>query len=543
MIRSATAVSVCVFSAVSLCRGDYLDDTGYRELAAELGTALPTGQGVTVTQVETALTVAGGATAYLPEEGSGTFTGAGYFMRGVALTAKSGPSGISGHSLDVAAHFYGRNQDPNTGRSTFTPGVTAADVYRVGEDDGSDANSWLGEAFLAPGSAPPLTESRAVQNHSWISIGTLISSGSDKNLLRRLDFAVQRDGFLTVTGVNNGQDTTVPALMASAYNNLAVGVTSGNHSRGGVPMVLDGGGRQKPEIVAPMDYTSFSTALVSSAGAFLRQTADTQGPNARKPQTLKAILLAGATKEEFPGWSRTATVPLDRIYGAGELHLGHSWHILAGGEQAANATTPVPDKAWSSATLTTATTADYRLTIPPGEIGEVLSVMAVWPRIITDSNPGSGFTASVAALADYNLLLQRVPATGSVVTVDQSLSTIENLEHLYQRNLPSGTWRLRLNLAGGGHNVPVAVAWRLHRVPHRPGISLQHADGQDTLTFTGLVTGQRYLVQNSGTLDTWTTVNDFTADGGSFTWSVPPTAGRWFYRLAAADAGAVLPPG
>ncbi len=203
----------------------------------------------------------------------------------------------------------------------------------------------------------------------------------------------------------------------------------------------------------------------------------------------------------------------------------------------------MPDKAWSLATLTTGTTADYLLTVPPGETGEVLSAMAVWPRIITDSHSGSGFTASVAKLADYNLLLQRVPASGSVVTVDQSVSTIENLEHIYQRNLPSGTWRLRLNLAGGGGNVPAAVAWRLHRVPHRPGISLQRAGGQDTLTFTGLVTGQRYLIQNSGTPDNWATVNDFTADSDRFTCSVPQSASRWFYRLAAADAGAVLPPG
>ncbi|RYD32804.1 MAG: hypothetical protein EOP86_14835, partial [Verrucomicrobiaceae bacterium] len=330
-LRSAAAFFIFVSGAASLCRADYLDDTGYRDLAAELGTALPTGQGVTVAQVEASESMAG---AYAAEAGSGTFTTVHPFLNGVSLTAKSGASAFSGHAFAVAAHFFGRNQDTSFGRAGFCPGITVADAYRVGDEDESDAGSWLGDAFLAPGSAPPLTEIRAVQNHSWIS-GDPTAGRADthKTLLRRFDFAIRRDGFLAVTGVNNGSNTVVPALMVSGYNNLSVGVSSGNHSRGGVSALMDGGGRQKPEIVAPLDYTSFSTALVSSAGAFLRQTAETQGPNARLPQTLKAILLAGATKEEFPGWTRTPEKPLDPVYGAGELHLGHSWHILAGGEQ------------------------------------------------------------------------------------------------------------------------------------------------------------------------------------------------------------------
>ena len=105
-------------------------------------------------------------------------------------------------------------------------------------------------------------------------------------------------------------------------------------------------------------WTSFSTAMVSSAVVLLRQAANLQGGAAVRPETLKAVLLAGATKEEFPGWSHTVTTPLDPVFGAGELEISNSWFILAGQGQAANLTTPRPDFAWSSTTLTTTTTAD-----------------------------------------------------------------------------------------------------------------------------------------------------------------------------------------
>lgn len=515
-----------LFAAVSTGRADYFDDTGYRALAAELGASLPAGTGLGVTQVEF------GNPNYLPQAGTGSFTGSGAYLAGKSFTAKSGTSGASGHAFDVGAHFYSHNSDPRSGRATFTPGIAVIDVYRVDFDDST--RSWTGQGWLKPGAlTAPLPEIRVVQNHSWISAGSTQSAASDNDLLRRFDFAIRRDGFLAVTGVNNG-DSTVPALVASAYNNLAVGLSSGGHSTGGVPAWLDGPGRQKPEITAPLDYTSFSTALVSSAGALLRQAANSQGARATRPETLKAVLLAGATKEEFPGWSRTPAAPLDPVFGAGELQVAHSWHILSGLEQPANVGTPRPAFAWSGVTLTTAATADYLLVIPPGSTGESLSAIAAWNRVVSDSSPGGSFVMTVAPLADYQLSLARMPAGGSPVVLDQSLSPIDNVEHLYQRNLPSGTYRLRLSLASGG-GVPASVAWRLTAVPHRPGMKLSRSGMAITLSFTGLVPGQSYLIQSSASLAGWNAEQTFTASATSFSWSAASTLPRRFYRLAATD--------
>ncbi len=513
---------VPVFSS----RADYFDDTGYRALAAELGPALPDGTGVSVTQVEF------GDPDYLPQAGSGSFTGSGSYLAGKTFTAKSGASAASGHAFDVGAHFYSLNTNPLAGRASFAPGITTIDVYRV--DPAGSATSWTEQAWLEPGNfSAPLTENRAIQNHSWISSGSSSSAAEDNDALRRFDFAIRRDGFLAVTGVNNGA-SDVPALMASAYNNLAVGLSSGAHSMGGVASWLDGPGRQKPEIVAPLDFTSFSTALVSAAGALLRQSANNQGGNAVLPETIKAILLAGATKEEFPGWSRTPAAPLDPVFGAGELHIGHSWHILAGLQQTPNLSTPRPDMAWSMTTLTAGGTADYLLHVPAGSVGETLSVTAVWNRVINDTGPGNFFAMTVIPLADYQLKLTRVPATGPESMVDESISEAGNVEHLHQRNLRSGTYRVRLSLASGS-GVPAALAWRLAAVPHRPGITLTRAAGTDILGFTGLLTGQSYLIQSSPDLTGWNPEQAFTATGPGFSWTTGNSGSRRFYRLAAVE--------
>ena len=517
---------LCFLLSAAAAGADYFDDTGFRALASAVGPALPDGAGLGVTQVEF------GIPGYLPEAGNGTFTGTTGLMAGKTFSAKSGASSVSGHAVAVGAHFYGNNTTPDMGRAGFTPGIALIDLYIV-DAAGSEA-SWLEAAFLTPGLLlPPRPEPNVAQNHSWISDGSSATASIENDLLQRFDFAIVRDGFLAVTGVNN-RASAVPALMASAYNNLAVGVSSGHHSTGGVPPWLDGPGRQKPEIVAPLDFTSFSTPLVGSAAVLLRQAAGSQGPAASRPETLKAILLTGATKEEFPNWLHTPAVPLDGVLGAGELHIGNSWDILAGQEQASNLTAPRPETAWSSVVLTPGTTADYILKIPPGSYSETLTATACWNRIVRDTDPGTSFLIAVDPLADYNLDLSRVPPGGSPLLLEKSVSTSDNLEHLYRRRIPSGTYRLRLSLVSGA-DVPAALAWRIRTLPHRPAITLTRSGGQDQLEFSGLLTDQPYLIQSSSDLLTWTNGPAFTASGPVHIHNTGSTPDRRFYRLAATD--------
>lgn len=508
--------------------GDYADDTGYKQLVAELGPAMLTGAGVGVTQVE----APGPNDAYLPEAGSGTFAGTGYWA-GKTFTIKSGPGIYSQHADEVGAQMYGRTTIPGALRASMTPGVTDIVCW--------NANSW-DDSFLSPSGEAPVVETMAVQNHSWIlSAGTSSESIAGINsLLRRQDFSINRDNYVCCAGVNNNSLNDVPDLFAAAYNVISVGRSDGDHSRGGTTADMDGPGRRKPEIVAPLDFTSFSTAYVSSAAALMRQKANLiNTASARRTKTIKAVLLAGATKEEFPAWAKTAQHPIDEIYGAGELNVYNSYHILDGGEQMANGTAALPHNAWDYHSLIANGSADYRLTIPAGSYGVELSAFIVWHRTCTDS-PLAGFSLNPDPLIDFNLTLFSDPAaSGTAVTLDSSTSTLYNLEHVWKKDLPSGNYRLRVT-RGGGAAHDYAIAWRLSTAPHQPAVQFLQREAALDFVFPELLTGQTYKFQSSPDLSQWADIETFTASGKRETRTTTlPVSPRYFFRLLPVQAGAV----
>lgn len=498
---------------------NYADDTGYNQLAAALGAAMPKGLGTEMTQVE----ATPAASAYMAQAGTGTFAGTG-FWTGKSFTAKSGTSVYSSHAAEVAQHMYGNVTNPAAARSSMCPSVVTVDCY--------NANTWDDEMLAPlPSRLAPAVESRAVQNHSWIYNADAASLSYVIDLIRRQDFSINRDDYVCCVGLNNGAATEIPDLFAAAYNVISVGLTNGAHSRGGVTSDMDGPGRRKPEIVAPLDATSFSTAYVSSAAGMLWSQATTA--NAKNTKTLKAILLAGATKEEFPGWAKTSVHPIDAVYGAGELNVYHSSRILAGGEQAPNQTTGRPAMAWDNASLNSNSTADYRLNIPAGQYGTELSAFIVWHRTLADSNSSpSVFTLAPDTLIDFNLTLQRDPAGGgSPVTIDSSTSGLYNIEHVWARNLPAGNYRLRVS-RGTGLAHSYAIAWRLHTAPHEPQPVMSRDGSNFAFSFPGLLSGQPYTFQSSPDLVTWSDIQSFTAAGPSFSLILPQPAGqRLLYRL------------
>ena len=503
----------------AVVRAGYEDDTGFTSLAARLGSGLPTGSGISVSMVES-------GTAYLPQAGSGTFSGSGAFV-GKSFTAKSGASVLSLHAERVAYHFCGPYTGSASGWATMSPGIGLVDVY--------ESSSFIDNGFLRPGltNAAPLTELRSLQNHSWILYADAGKAAQYNDILRRLDFAVNRDGFLCLAGVNNGAAEKTPELMASAYNALAVGLSNGNHSRGPTSGFVDGPGRIKPEITVPIDATSWATPYTASAAALLRQrSVGTGSPQAVRPQVLKAILLAGATKDEFPFWSKSAQVPLDAITGAGELNIDLSDAIMAGGEQVPNLAGPLPPMAWDFHLLSAGSTVDYVLQVPAGEAGTELSAVLVWHRTLTDP-AGGGFNLTPDPLVDFNLSLDLLPsAGGDPETIDASTSTIYNLEHVWKRSLPAGTYRLRVS-RGSGTTREFAIAWRLSTVGYLPELSASRAGDVMELTAVRLLPGQVYRLESSADLAVWSVDSSFAAAAASFTWLLPVTEVRRFYRLVA----------
>ena len=262
--------------------------------------------------------------------------------------------------------------------------------------------------------------------------------------------------------------------------------------------------------------------MVSGAGAVLRGVATTA--NGQRTETLRAVLLAGATKEEFPAWTQTSTKPVDGVYGAGELNIYNSYKILTVPEQTSHGTIPVTLTGWQHKAVLPNSTSDYILNIPASQNGGSLSAALVWNRQVTFN--GSGFNH----VTPPNLKLTLYKGTSIPGTqVYQSDSAVDNLEHIWMPVLKCGTHRLRIG--GGAFNTQATLAWRFTPPAASPGIKIL-SSAPIVLRFENLVLTQPYLIQVSTDLDGWSTAHNFTASSSTLTWNAPAMVGeRCFYRL------------
>ena len=333
---------------------NYKDDIGYGALATELGSGKPTGAGVPVSQIEASQMI-GADPAWMPDPANTEFAGK-------TILDKSGaiPNLYSYHAYGVGLLFYGLT-------GSIAPGITSISVY--------SADAWLGSNFLktplSGNGTQPLSSDSRVANHSWV--GTTTDTGSatptsyDPQILRRLDWLIMRDDFITAVGMNNG--TSAP-LLASSFNAISVGRSDGGQASGTVNVGLSPydavyvAGRAKPEIVAPEPTTSGATPMVASAAALLVQvghgnaalstdpaeqfTTNRVGGvvrNAERVEVIKAALMAGASRSTTgnvaaPNITDYRVAPanrtsngLDKRYGAGQLNISNSYHIIAAGEK------------------------------------------------------------------------------------------------------------------------------------------------------------------------------------------------------------------
>ncbi len=434
--RFPTQLFVAFACVVLPLHADWKDDIGYTRLTQTFTTGVPTSVAAGVTQAEAADT---NGNYYLPDFTNGEFTGK-------TLTNMSTGSGGSGHATTVGAYFYGNS-------SSILPATTQIDAYT--------ASNWIGTGFLNYGTVNyPLTETRRVQNHSWI--GSL--SGDDasiSNLNKRLDYAINRDGVVTVVGVNNGTSTTLPDLLCQGYHTISVGLVNGQHSAG--LTAYDTAGRMKPDLVAFESVTSFSTPQVASAGGLisekLRNT--TYSPaltTADYPRITKALLLAGAAKEPLTSWSRADTAkPYDTVYGAGALNVLLSYRILAAGKQAASSSAAVAETGWDVNSVKTTTTKYYFFDVPTGTASARFSAALTWHRAITTS-PNFWFNVS-ATLANLDLKLFNATDTTVGTQLDASVSTVDNVEHIYEATLAPGRYALQVSSASTT-TTSYALAWR-----------------------------------------------------------------------------------
>jgi hypothetical protein len=499
-------LATLLLAAPGALQADWRDDIGYTQLAAELGAALPTGAGIVLLQSE-----ANDVTSppdYLPQDGGpGAFAGAGVYT-GKTFYAESGAGVAFNHAQSVASYYY-------TNGSGIAQGATEIHNYT--------ATDFLNRLYT--GSTPPVFPGR-VQNHSWIGSA---STTLDPQLLRCLDYIINRDGVIAAVALDNNTNP-MPALLGNNYHALTAGLRSGLHSRGGTN--TDGSGRMKPDLVVNVGETSYASPTIAGTAAALLQSAIATGnANAQKPQVIKAQMLAGASKQNLPQWQRLSNAtPYDAVFGAGELNIRNAYYIQQAGQKASSTSVESPSRGWDFSTSTTNSTGRrYFFSIPAGRYATTFSAALTWHRSLT------GFTGSfISTLSDLNLqLYSSTNFTPGTSPLYASTSSVDNVEHLFCYNLPPGQYMLVLTAST--NNRSYGLAWDA-QLGSGPTLTLQNSGGQWQLNAASLDPQLSYTIESSPDLVSgWTTEQTFrTADTTpSFTYTRQPTqiASSYFYRL------------
>ncbi len=477
-VRALPAAALVLVAAAA--RADLAADIGHARLAAELGGALPDGSGVPVTHTEARVYVdhdgdpsTPAVAAWLPDMADPEFAGKTLIDRTGAT-----PGAYSGHATAVARLFYG-----NT--SSIAPGITAVDAWL--------ADDWLEAGCVSAGPGQPCADDGRVANHSWV--GSFNDPAADSDLLRRVDWLAERDEVIHCAGLTNGGANR--PLLASAFNVLTVGRSDGGHGSGG-SVAVDAdytAGRPRPALVVPQGTTSAATPVACAAAALLVQaghqhpgwstdpvanhTTTRRGAivyNAERAVVVRAALQAGAARV-VPGNSdgtslldyrldpaRQAANGLDSRFGAGQLDVSASYHILAGGEQNSAEDQPDGQIAWQGFDY------DPHFGGANGSNGRAsyhfhtdaaprqLYAALVWPLHIDGGTPAA-FDGR-ATLHALTLRLYDVTGGGETLVAERD-GAGDNSAHLWLPLAPGRDYRLQVDAAGPAFDGPYALAWRM----------------------------------------------------------------------------------
>lgn len=444
------------------------EDLGYTALATELGAALPDGAGVAVMQIEA-------GTNFIPDASNSEFVG-----KTIEDFSNTPSAGASGHATSVGMRFYGLT-------ISMTPGVTNIGIY--------GADPFLFEFLKYGVSSSPEQSIRRVANNSWVGNYLSNSNGeilplATSNVLRRLDWIIERDEFIQVAAPNNSTVGSRP-LLTTAYNVITAGRTDANHldSVTGIDAIYVTG-RPAIHLVSPQPTTSRAAPDIASAAVLMVDAAHSNPAwsdgstsnrvgavvyNAERSETIKAALMAGASRFTNNTSSaanvenyRVATANqtdngLDWRYGAGQLNINNSYAILAAGEQASI-------QEGGSATLSytgfdyvprfggrrgSDTVAEYNLGTATGN--QFFAASLVW-NLDVDGGTSSFFN-STAVLRNLNLYLVDTTA-GADTVVASSLSSIDNTENIWFELLAGRDYQVRVESVGANFEWDYSLAWQ-----------------------------------------------------------------------------------
>ncbi|WP_051554428.1 dockerin type I domain-containing protein [Desulfobulbus elongatus] len=467
----SAVLSLTLLAAPIAALADWQADVGYTVLLEELGDQIPDGNGIAVCQVEASVVTDGVAT-WMPDSGETAFSG-----KTINDPSGAPPGVFSSHATAVGRLLYGRS-------TSVAPGITDIAAYSM--------SHWAQSGGLRHGTTgQPASSTCRLTNHSWVG-SALQTAGQTGNFLRRLDWLADRDACVQIVGLTNSAASAMP-LLASAFNVITVGRTDGSHSRSTAAVdAVYSGGRIRPDLVAPITSTSAAVPIVGGAVALLLQVAHSHPElstdpqetgmtnragiavaNAERPEVVRAVLMAGA--DRFTRNSTGADIVdyrldtanqaengLDRRYGAGQLNIRQSYHILAAGEQNSvedggpGVTASLGfdyDPAFGGLDGSNAE-ATYPLTVDADHT--LLTAALVWHAAV-DGGTSMVFSGTTV-LHDLDLELYDVT---SASVVSRSAGSADNSEHLWVSLTPGHVYTIKVRPAAASEAFlhDYALAW------------------------------------------------------------------------------------
>ncbi|HEY1789871.1 MAG TPA: S8 family serine peptidase [Verrucomicrobiae bacterium] len=450
--RHAAWIVTCILFACAIVHAQNLNTIGFTLLQAFTtnlnGTGLRVGQPEAEDAPGTNDWEVNPAAAPQP---TGLFT---WYSDGVSSIIYTNLLGTeSGHADYVGSLFYG-----SSGMAT--------NVVHV---DNFEANTYI-NSYIAKNAGFSGSATDAIVNQSY-TFGPLDASGEESVDSEFDNFSVKFNTLFVSAANNYGNNVSVCAP-GTSYNCISVGADDGDSSVG--PTIDNG--RCKPDIVAPGNETSFTTPYVAGAAALLMQAGrrGDGGPNtncASDMRTVKALLLNGAVKQA--NWTNVPPSPLDYTNGAGMLNVFNSYEQMAAGKHGWNFSTNIPIgtahppvimtasvpvlNGWDFNTNDSSSTSDavnhyfFNVTNEIGGSSFTLTSTLVWNRHENETNINS------LELYLYN--------TANSNLVAASTSVVDNVQHVFVRQLPQGRYDLQVWKAGGNSivstNESYALAWEI----------------------------------------------------------------------------------
>ncbi len=152
------------------------------------------------------------------------------------------------------------------------------------------------------------------------------------------------------------------------------------------------------------------------------------------------------------------------MFGAGELNVANSYRILDGGEYDGSVIMPTTAAGLYGYDFVQAgdftDPLQYRFDVDAGMRMDQFSVFLNWNiRVGDHPRPGFDPVVDLSSGGDLSNLTLSLFDTEDVL-VDESVSGIDNFEHLYVTDLAAGSYRLEVSLTAGDLPVDFGLAWR-----------------------------------------------------------------------------------